>query len=98
VTGGGIPGNLERVLPDDCDGVLQRGRWEEPRIFEVIQRAGDVPDEEMEHVFNLGVGMLAIVDGSDVHRALDAVRSAGHEAWLVGAVVDGHGRAIIERT
>jgi len=97
VTGGGIPGNLVRVLPDDCDAVIQRGRWEEPRIFSVIQAAGDVPDEEMEHVFNLGVGMLAVIDGGDVHRALDAVRSAGHEAWLVGAVVDGHGRAIIER-
>ena len=97
VTGGGIPGNLERVLPDDCDAVMQRGRWDEPRIFSVIQNAGDVSDDEMENVFNLGLGMLAIVDGADVHRALDAVRSAGHEARLVGAVVDGHGRAIIER-
>jgi phosphoribosylformylglycinamidine cyclo-ligase len=97
VTGGGIAANLERVLPDGCDAVVQRGRWEEPRIFQVVQAAGDVPDDEMEHVFNLGLGMLAIVDGADVHRALDAVRSAGHEAWLVGAVDDGHGRAVVER-
>jgi phosphoribosylformylglycinamidine cyclo-ligase len=97
ITGGGIADNLERVLPDDCDAVVQRGRWEEPRIFSVIQREGDVPDDEMEHVFNLGLGMLAVVAGSDVHHALDAVRSAGNEAWLVGAIVDGHGRAIIER-
>jgi phosphoribosylformylglycinamidine cyclo-ligase len=97
VTGGGIPGNLVRVIPDDCDAVVQRGRWEEPRIFSVIQAAGDVADDEMEYVFNLGLGMLAVVAGDDVHPALDAVRSAGHEAWLVGAVVDGHGRAIIER-
>jgi phosphoribosylformylglycinamidine cyclo-ligase len=97
VTGGGIPGNLGRVLPDDCDAVVQRGRWEEPRIFSVIQAAGDVSDDEMEHVFNLGVGMLAVVSGDDVHPALDAVRSAGHEAWLVGAVVDGRGHVVIER-
>ena len=97
VTGGGIPGNLERVLPDDCDGIVERGRWEEPRIFSVIQAAGDVADDEMEHVFNLGIGMLAVVAGEAVHPALDAVRSAGHEAWLVGAVIDGRGRVVIER-
>jgi phosphoribosylformylglycinamidine cyclo-ligase len=97
VTGGGIADNLARVLPDDCDAVLQRGRWEEPRIFSVIQAEGDVPDDEMEHVFNLGLGMLAVIAGSDARRALDAVRSAGMEAWLVGAIVEGHGRAIIER-
>ena len=48
VTGGGIPGNLVRVLPDRCDGVVWRGTWEEPRIFAEIQRAGDVPDLEMQ--------------------------------------------------
>ena len=63
VTGGGIPGNLVRVLPDRCDAVVERGRWEEPRIFAEIQRAGDVADDEMEHVFNLGLGMLAVVSG-----------------------------------
>jgi len=97
VTGGGIPANLARVLPHDCDAIVQRGRWEEPRIFSVIQEVGNVADDEMEHVFNLGLGMLAICAGDDVHHALDAVRSAGSEAWLVGGVVEGHGRAIIER-
>jgi phosphoribosylformylglycinamidine cyclo-ligase len=97
ITGGGIADNLARVLPDDCDAVVQRGRWEEPRIFSVIQHEGQVPDAEMEHIFNLGLGMLAIVAGPDARPALDAVRSAGNEAWIVGAVVEGHGRAIIER-
>ncbi|HEU5300713.1 MAG TPA: phosphoribosylformylglycinamidine cyclo-ligase [Acidimicrobiia bacterium] len=97
VTGGGIPGNLVRALPDDCDAIVERGRWEEPRIFSVIQAAGDVADDEMEHVFNLGLGMLAIVPADAVREALDGVRAAGHEAWLVGRVVDGHGRTFIER-
>jgi phosphoribosylformylglycinamidine cyclo-ligase len=91
VTGGGIPDNLARVLPDRCDGVVWRGTWEEPRIFAEIQRAGDVPDLEMQHVFNLGVGMLAVVEGDAAERALDVVRAEGHDAWLVGEVVDGHG-------
>jgi phosphoribosylformylglycinamidine cyclo-ligase len=97
VTGGGIAGNLERVLPDDCDAVVWRGRWEEPRIFSVVQEAGDVRDDEMEHVFNLGLGMLVVVAPGDVHRALDSLRAGGHEAWSVGEVLEGHGRAAVER-
>lgn len=97
ITGGGIPGNLVRALPDRCDGVVRRGSWEEPRIFAEIQAAGDVTDDEMEHVFNLGLGMLAIVPGDEVFRALDAVRGAGHDASLVGEIVEGHGRAHVAR-
>ena len=93
VTGGGIPGNLARVLPDECDGVVQRGSWEEPRIFAEVQAAGDVPGDEMDHVFNLGLGMLALVPSGDAHAALDAVRASGHQAWDVGEIVDGHGEA-----
>jgi phosphoribosylformylglycinamidine cyclo-ligase len=91
VTGTGIPGNLARVLPDDCDALVHGGAWERPRIFAEIQAAGAVADAEMEQVFNLGLGMLAIVPGDVVHPALDAVRAAGHEAWVVGEVAAGHG-------
>ncbi|HEY5076988.1 MAG TPA: phosphoribosylformylglycinamidine cyclo-ligase [Acidimicrobiia bacterium] len=96
VTGGGIPGNLARVLPERCDGVVRRGSWDEPRVFAEIQRAGDVPDLEMQHVFNLGLGMLAVVAGDQAERALDVVRSEGHDAWVVGEVVEGHGHARVE--
>ncbi len=92
VTGGGIPGNLSRVLPHRCDAVLHRRRWEEPRIFEEIRAAGSVPEDEMEQVFNLGLGMLAVVAEQDVFRAVDAARTAGHDAWLVGEIVDGSGQ------
>jgi phosphoribosylformylglycinamidine cyclo-ligase len=92
VTGGGIPGNLARVLPDRCDAVVDRTSWEQPRIFTEIQLVGDVTDEEMAHVFNLGLGMLAVVPPDDALAAVDVVRAAGHDAWLVGEVVDGHGR------
>jgi phosphoribosylformylglycinamidine cyclo-ligase len=96
VTGGGIPGNLVRVLPDRCDGVVWRGTWDEPRIFAEIERAGDVPDLEMRSVFNLGVGMLAVVPGDEGEQALDVVRSEGHDAWIVGEVVEGRGRVRVE--
>ncbi|MGO9874156.1 MAG: phosphoribosylformylglycinamidine cyclo-ligase [Acidimicrobiia bacterium] len=97
ITGGGIPGNLVRVLPDRCDALMTRGTWDEPKIFAEIQRAGAIPDEEMEHVFNLGLGMLAIVPPDAALHAVDVVRSAGHGAWLVGELVDGHGRVRLER-
>jgi phosphoribosylformylglycinamidine cyclo-ligase len=97
ITGGGIPGNLDRALPDGCDGVVRRGTWTEPRIFAEIQVAGDVDDDEMEHVFNLGLGMLAIVPAGEEARAVDVLQGAGVEAFVVGEIVDGHGRALVER-
>jgi phosphoribosylformylglycinamidine cyclo-ligase len=97
VTGGGIPGNLKRVLPDRCDGIITRGVWEEPRIFSEIQQAGSVPDNEMEHVFNLGLGMLAVVPRDEALHAVDVLRSEKHDAWLVGDIVDGHGGVRMER-
>jgi phosphoribosylformylglycinamidine cyclo-ligase len=97
ITGGGIPGNLNRALPDSCDGVVRRGTWTEPRIFAEIQAAGDVADDEMEHVFNLGLGMLAIVPAGEEARAVDVLHGAGVEAFVVGEVVDGHGNALVER-
>ncbi len=97
VTGGGVPDNLERVLPANCDAVIERGSWDEPRIFSEIQRAGDVGADEMEHVFNLGLGMLAVVAANDALAAVDAARASGHDAWLVGEIVDGRGRVRMTR-
>ncbi|HEX5615239.1 MAG TPA: phosphoribosylformylglycinamidine cyclo-ligase, partial [Acidimicrobiia bacterium] len=97
VTGGGLPGNVHRILPDRCDAVVWRGTWDEPRIFAEIQRDGDVPDAEMEAVFNLGLGMVAVVRQRDELRALDVIRAAGHDAWVVGEIVEGHGRVHVTR-
>ncbi len=95
ITGGGLPGNVDRVLPGHCDAIVERGRWEEPRIFGEIQAAGDIADDEMEHVFNLGIGMVAIVDVAGAHDAIDRLRLHGHDAWTIGEVVDGHGHVHI---
>lgn len=97
VTGGGIPGNLSRVLPPGTSAVLRRGSWEEPRIFAELQREGQVSDMEMERVFNLGLGMLAVVAQGEASRAVEVLEAAGERAYLVGKVVDGDGGVLLGR-
>jgi phosphoribosylformylglycinamidine cyclo-ligase len=92
ITGGGIAGNLVRVLPRSCDAVVRRDAWERPRIFGEIQMRGDVADEEMAKVFNLGIGMIVVVPPEDAFRALDVLRSRGHQAVEIGEVTPGERR------
>jgi len=96
VTGGGIPGNLARVLPDGCGAEIRRGSWPEPRIFSVVAEAGGVAGEEMVRVFNLGLGMLAVVpDGRSAAEAVEALAGRGHAALEVGRITDGAGVAVV---
>ena len=73
ITGGGVPGNLVRALPQGCGAVIERGSWPVPRVFAEIQRRGDVADDEMARVFNLGLGMVAVVPTEAVGAAQDAL-------------------------
>jgi phosphoribosylformylglycinamidine cyclo-ligase len=91
ITGGGIRGNLARVLTPHTDAVVHRRKWEVPRIFTEIQHLGSVSDEEMERVFNLGIGMVLAVNAMDAYKALDALRASGHRAVEIGQVTDGDG-------
>jgi phosphoribosylformylglycinamidine cyclo-ligase len=91
VTGGGIPGNLVRALPAGADAVVDRRAWDEPRVFGQIRRLGDVDDGEMARVFNLGIGMVLIVDGGDAAGAVDALGAAGCPAVVMGRVTEGTG-------
>jgi phosphoribosylformylglycinamidine cyclo-ligase len=95
ITGGGIPGNLDRVLPDHCDARVELGTWAVPRIFDEIQRAGAVSGEEMAHVFNLGIGMIAVVPAESVNQALDVMRAAGHDAYEIGLISEGRGQTLL---
>jgi len=97
ITGGGIPGNLVRVLPAGVDAVVRGGSWPVPAACAVIQRAGRVADEEMRRVFNLGVGLVAVCPPGSVDAARQAADAAGVETWLIGAVVAGAGRVRWER-
>src|SRR2546426_97078 len=81
VTGGGIPGNLVRVLPDGCEAVVDAGAWRWPAVFRVLMRAGGVSLGEMRRVFNLGIGMIAIVARDDVEAGAAAAAPPGVGAW-----------------
>src|SRR5216117_1549178 len=86
ITGGGIPGNLERVLPHGCEAVVDARGWGWPVIFRVLMRAGRVSLGEMRRVFNLGVGMIAIAGRDDVETITAAARRVQVETWLIGEV------------
>lgn len=91
ITGGGIPGNLVRVLPPTCDAIVDPGRWEVPRVFGEVQRAGEVDDQEMAKVFNLGIGMILVVETGRAQEVKTVLEGRGHQAWDVGEVLEGTG-------
>ncbi len=92
VTGGGIPGNLVRILPEHVDAVVDRSSWRPQPIFDLIQAKGRIEDTEMEATFNMGVGMFAIVSSDDADRAMAYLTGRGVEAWQVGEVIEGTGQ------
>jgi len=91
ITGGGLAGNLVRVLPDGVGAVIDRSTWEPPRIFGEIQRLGDVADEEMAKVFNLGVGMVVALPPALARTALEVLAEAGQQARVIGELDAGDG-------
>lgn len=91
ITGGGIPGNLPRVLGDGFDGVVVAGSWPIPRIFSELQRIGSVDDTEMRRTFNMGIGMIAAVAESDVTSVIDSLAASGVGAHRIGVVDTGAG-------
>lgn len=87
ITGGGFQDNLPRVLPETASAVIQRGAWPEVPIFTLIQERGKIADDEMFHVFNMGVGMLVILSAE---QANDALKILNGDAYPVGEIVAGN--------
>jgi phosphoribosylformylglycinamidine cyclo-ligase len=94
ITGGGIGGNLVRVLPKHCDAVIDTKSWEWPPLFRVIATGGDVSVAEMREVFNLGVGMIAAVLPEDAGAVHAAARNVGVPTWNCGAIRPGSRRVV----
>jgi phosphoribosylformylglycinamidine cyclo-ligase len=89
VTGGGITGNLPRVLPERCRAVIRKGTWPVPPIFDLIAKAGQVDEAEMLRTFNMGIGFICVVRGEDAERASQILNDAGETVYAVGQIVAG---------
>ncbi len=92
ITGGGITGNLDRVLPDDLDAVIQRGTWEILPIFRFIRERGKVETDEMYRTFNMGVGMILVVAEERAQRVQDFLAAHDEQFYLIGEITDGSGK------
>ena len=92
ITGGGFVDNIPRVLPKTCDVVIRKGSWDMLPIFQIIRERGGVPEAELYQVFNMGIGMTVIVEGTRANAVLTACQRQ-HKAWVIGEVVKGKGLA-----
>jgi phosphoribosylformylglycinamidine cyclo-ligase len=91
ITGGGIPGNLPRSLPEGLGARVKRDSWTVPPIFAALQELGGVDDGEMLRVFNMGVGMILVVSPDEAPGMLDRLARSGEDAWILGNVEAGTG-------
>ncbi len=86
ITGGGIAGNLVRILPPSCSAVVDPERWEWPPLFRILQEEGQIATEEMREVFNLGIGLIAVLPPEAVAEAQHAAQAEGVPTWVIGEV------------
>ena len=86
ITGGGLPENLPRVLPDGCKAVIDSDSWQLPPVFQWLQQQGGVANSELLRTFNCGVGMVVCVAATDADTALEQLREAGETAWTLGHI------------
>jgi phosphoribosylformylglycinamidine cyclo-ligase len=95
ITGGGLPGNLDRVLPDSLDAVVDIASWDVPPLFKVLETAGEVPRDEMFRVFNMGVGMVVIAAPEYADQIVREVDAVGIGAWQMGEIRAGSGNVVL---
>ncbi len=86
ITGGGMPGNIPRTLPEGLGAEIRKGSWPLQPVFEVIQRMGKVPDLDMKNTFNMGIGYVVVVDGDDSARAVEILGKNGIGSCIIGTV------------
>ncbi|HEX2778278.1 MAG TPA: phosphoribosylformylglycinamidine cyclo-ligase [Gemmatimonadaceae bacterium] len=95
ITGGGLPGNLNRALPGTMDALVETGSWVVPSVFRELEHAGGVERAEMFRAFNMGVGMVVITEPAQADRVIASAAAAGVPAWPMGRIANGTGRVIL---
>jgi phosphoribosylformylglycinamidine cyclo-ligase len=96
ITGGGFYDNIPRVLPKNCRAIIRNGSWEVPVIFKLLQEGGGIMDEEMHRVFNMGIGMVLIVDPKSVAAVQKVASRTGVKSYLIGEIRKGKTAVSIE--
>ena len=96
ITGGGIPGNLVRILPEGLRAVVKKGSWEIPKIFKFIKEKGKVPEEEMFKTFNMGIGYCVVVSRSEAERAKAFLEEKGERVFEIGEIEKGEKGVVID--
>ena len=86
ITGGGLVGNVPRVLPAGTKAAIDRGAWPRPPVFQWLQQAGNVAEDEMWRVFNCGIGMVLVVAAAHAKAAAEQLRKAGETVYEIGAI------------
>lgn len=89
ITGGGLPGNVIRVLPEGSRAIIERSRWDVPHVFDVIQSVGEVPLGEMFRTFNMGIGFVCVVNEGDTDKTLAAFEGSDLESAVIGRIIAG---------
>lgn len=95
ITGGGFIDNIPRILRKSIAAKINKGSWEIPIIFNLIQRLGDIEEREMYRTFNMGIGIVVIIDPSDVDKALEKLNGMGEKAYVIGEIVEKEGGVIL---
>ncbi len=86
ITGGGLLGNVPRILPEKTKAVIEKASWPRPPVFQWLQREGNVAEEEMHRVFNCGIGMVLVAAAADVKRVAELLRAAGETVYEIGVI------------
>jgi len=95
ITGGGIVGNIPRILPEGVSVRIDQKSWPKPPIFSLIQKEGEISDEEMYHTFNMGIGMVLIVPQNDASKIINELKMIRYDSYIIGKVIKGNKQIII---
>ena len=90
ITGGGIPGNLPRMLPDGTRAVVHEGSWPKPPVFGLLEKMGNVPYNDMKNTFNMGIGYIIAVDEGSAGQAMKILDKIGYRSCIIGSVIKGN--------
>ena len=95
ITGGGLPGNIGRIIPPNLEARIDRWGWEQPQIFQWLENKGNISNDEMLRTFNCGVGLILVVEKDDATLACDTLQELGEQVFVLGEIVEGHRGVVI---